>query len=73
MLAHLKASDWLKTASTTALYHEEAFRFSKNVNYSGYRVRQSLEEEELRMSQRNLFLQSSGWKSHLTKVEQTGQ
>ena len=37
-----------------------AFRFSKNVNYSGYRVRQSLEEEELRMSQRNLFLQSSG-------------
>ena len=28
---------------------------------------------ELRMSQRNLFLQSSAWKSHLTKVEQTGQ
>ena len=25
------------------------------------------------MSQRNLFLQSSGWKSHLTTVEQTSK
>jgi hypothetical protein len=33
----------------------------------------SLEEGELTMSQGNLLLQSSGCKSRLTKVEQTGQ
>lgn len=39
-----------KTASLTGLYHEEAFRVSAFVNYSGYRVRKSLEEEDLMMS-----------------------
>jgi hypothetical protein len=37
-----------------------------------HRVRKSLEEEEQR-NQRNLLLSSSGCKSRLTKVEQTGQ
>jgi hypothetical protein len=54
VLWYLRTSEsllvWFKPASLTALYHEEALRVSSYVNYSGYRVEKSSEEEELMTS-----------------------